>query len=151
MLDRVGVDRAVVALRAFGLGALEPRRLPGPSLALGAADVTLEELVGAYRAPSRGAAGQGAARILGTIPPAPAPQAEAPVVSAGASFLVGEISPIRGHRSLTFGLDSALATRGFAAVTGTSKDMRDNWCLGFSDRYTVGVWVSGRAVSRCRT
>ena len=25
--------------------------------------------------------------------------------------------------------------------TGTSKDMRDNWCVGFSRRYTVGVWV----------
>ena len=25
--------------------------------------------------------------------------------------------------------------------TGTSKDMRDNWALGYSDRYTVGVWV----------
>jgi penicillin-binding protein 1C len=25
--------------------------------------------------------------------------------------------------------------------TGTSKDMRDNWCIGFSEKYTVGVWV----------
>ena len=25
--------------------------------------------------------------------------------------------------------------------TGTSKEMRDNWCVGFSRRYTVGVWV----------
>ena len=25
--------------------------------------------------------------------------------------------------------------------TGTSKDMRDNWCVGFSSRYTVAVWV----------
>jgi penicillin-binding protein 1C len=24
---------------------------------------------------------------------------------------------------------------------GTSTDMRDNWCVGFSRRYTVGVWV----------
>jgi len=50
----------------------------------------------------------------------------------------------------TFGLTSLLATRGFAAVkTGTSKDMRDNWCVGFTDRYTVGVWVgnaSGEAM-----
>jgi penicillin-binding protein 1C len=37
---------------------------------------------------------------------------------------------------------SALVTRGFAAVkTGTSKDLRDNWCVGFTDRYTVAVWV----------
>lgn len=141
VLERVGVDRAVVALRAFGLGALERADYYGPSLALGAADVTLEELVGAYRALARGGR-PGALRIRADDPPAPAPEAEAPVVSAGASFLVGEILADRGHRSLTFGLDSALATRGFAAVkTGTSKDMRDNWCLGFSDRYTVGVWV----------
>jgi penicillin-binding protein 1C len=25
--------------------------------------------------------------------------------------------------------------------TGTSKDMRDNWCIGWSRGYTVGVWV----------
>ena len=29
--------------------------------------------------------------------------------------------------------------------TGTSKDMRDNWALGYSDRYTVGVWVGNFA------
>jgi penicillin-binding protein 1C len=33
--------------------------------------------------------------------------------------------------------------------TGTSKDMRDNWCVGFTDRYTIGVWIgnaSGEAM-----
>ena len=33
--------------------------------------------------------------------------------------------------------------------TGTSKDMRDNWCVGYTDRFTVGVWVgnaSGEAM-----
>ena len=35
-----------------------------------------------------------------------------------------------------------LATRFWSAVkTGTSKDMRDNWAVGWSQRYTVGVWV----------
>jgi penicillin-binding protein 1C len=28
-----------------------------------------------------------------------------------------------------------------AAKTGTSKDMRDNWCIGYTSRYTVGVWI----------
>ena len=28
-----------------------------------------------------------------------------------------------------------------AVKTGTSKDLRDNWCIGWTDRYTVGVWV----------
>jgi penicillin-binding protein 1C len=45
-------------------------------------------------------------------------------------------------RTRTFGFDSVLATRFFSAVkTGTSKDMRDNWAVGYTSRYTVGVWV----------
>ena len=45
-------------------------------------------------------------------------------------------------RARTFGTDSVLATRFWTAVkTGTSKDMRDNWAVGYSQRYTVGVWV----------
>ena len=39
-------------------------------------------------------------------------------------------------------MDSALRLPFWAAAkTGTSKAMRDNWCIGFSDRYTVAVWV----------
>ena len=35
-----------------------------------------------------------------------------------------------------------LVTRSWSAVkTGTSKDLRDNWCIGWTDRYIVGVWV----------
>jgi len=59
-----------------------------------------------------------------------------------------------GARAQTFGIDSALRLPFWAAVkTGTSKAMRDNWCIGFSDRYTVAVWIgnlegdSMRAVS----
>jgi penicillin-binding protein 1C len=34
------------------------------------------------------------------------------------------------------------ATRFWTAVkTGTSKEMRDNWCIGYSKKYTVGVWT----------
>jgi penicillin-binding protein 1C len=72
------------------------------------------------------------------------------VADAAAVHLVTHILADNEARARTFGLDSALATRGFAAVkTGTSKDMRDNWCIGFTDRYTVGVWVgnaSGEAM-----
>jgi penicillin-binding protein 1C len=45
-----------------------------------------------------------------------------------------------------------LATRFWTAVkTGTSKDMRDNWCVGYSERYTVGVWVGNFRASPCGT
>ena len=64
------------------------------------------------------------------------------VADAAAVHLVTDILADNNARARTFGLASALATRGFAAVkTGTSKDLRDNWCVGFTDRYTIGVWV----------
>ena len=72
------------------------------------------------------------------------------VADPAAVFLVTDILADNNARARTFGLASPLATRGFAAVkTGTSKDMRDNWCVGFTDRYTIGVWVgnaSGEAM-----
>jgi penicillin-binding protein 1C len=65
-----------------------------------------------------------------------------PVVDAGAAFIVGDILSDTNARARTFGTDSILATRFWTAVkTGTSKDMRDNWAVGYSQRYTVGVWV----------
>jgi penicillin-binding protein 1C len=64
------------------------------------------------------------------------------VVSQAAAFVVADILADRDSRSVTFGLESPLATRFWSAVkTGTSKDMRDNWCVGFSSRYTVAAWV----------
>ena len=56
-------------------------------------------------------------------------------------------------RAPTFGLDNALATRFWTAVkTGTSKDMRDNWCIGFSRPLhggRMGRQSSRRADARC--
>jgi penicillin-binding protein 1C len=59
-----------------------------------------------------------------------------------AAFIVGDILSDPLARARTFGSDSLLATRFWSAVkTGTSKDMRDNWAVGWSQAYTVGVWV----------
>ncbi len=59
-----------------------------------------------------------------------------------AAFIVADMMSDRAARIVTFGLDNYLNTPFWSAVkTGTSKDMRDNWCIGFSRRYTVGVWV----------
>jgi penicillin-binding protein 1C len=137
LLELVGEEPFVATLSAFGFGALHDSTFYGPSLALGTADVTLWELVSAFRALSRG----GVAGPLTLTPRAAAPK-ERRVLSPQAAFLVGDILSDREGRSATFGLDSPLSTRFWTAVkTGTSKDMRDNWCVGWSQRYTVGVWV----------
>jgi penicillin-binding protein 1C len=109
----------------------------GFSLALGGVDIRLSELTNAYRA----LANQGEWRPL-RFTTAERAKGNKQVLSRQAAFIVADILADKGARALTFGLENPLATRVWtAAKTGTSKDMRDNWCIGFSSRYTVGVWV----------
>ncbi|MCA1855637.1 penicillin-binding protein 1C [Massilia oculi] len=136
----VGVERFHARLRALGLSTLvEDADFYGPALALGAGEVTLLELANAYRTLANGGRHGVPTLRLGAGAKAPS---VAQVLDPAASFVVGDILADRAARSPTFGLRSDLATAYWSAVkTGTSKDMRDNWCLGYSERYTVGVWV----------
>ncbi len=128
-------------LRALGFTTLrESGDYYGYALALGSAEVTLAQLTNAYRS----IANRGAASDLAVVPRSPgaARAMPKPVMDAGASAIVADILADRNARATTFGMSSVLASRVWSAVkTGTSKDMRDNWCVGFTDRYTVGVWV----------
>jgi penicillin-binding protein 1C len=136
-LVMVSPERFAQHLRQLGLPIAHNGDYYGYSLALGSAEVTLASLTNAYRALAQG--GQYTSlRWLkrDALPPA------RPLLSPQASYIVADMLADREARVPTFGLDNALAARYWAAVkTGTSKDMRDNWCVGFSKRYTVGVWV----------
>ncbi|MBI4381256.1 MAG: penicillin-binding protein 1C [candidate division NC10 bacterium] len=139
-LDLVGVETFVEQLRRLGFeGLTESGDYYGPSLALGSADVSLWELVNAYRTLANG----GVWSPLHTTPgDKQANRGRRRLYSEQTAFLVSNILSDRESRSATFGLESPLATRFWSAVkTGTSKEMRDNWCVGYSRRYTVGVWV----------
>ncbi|HKW82803.1 MAG TPA: penicillin-binding protein 1C [Burkholderiaceae bacterium] len=153
----LGPDALVERFNALGLALPQSGGYYGNALALGAADVSLLGLANAYRTLANGglhspiapfglslskpastaiSASTGSARTEGRA------GAGLRVADPAAVFLTTDILADNNARARTFGLTSLLATRGFAAVkTGTSKDMRDNWCVGFTDRYTVGVWV----------
>ncbi|MYN38997.1 penicillin-binding protein 1C [Duganella sp. FT109W] len=136
-LVMTGMERFHERLREVGLSSLtRPAEYYGYSLALGSAEVSLLELSNAYRTLANGG-------MYGAVTLAPqATAASRRVLDARASFIVSDILADRAARSITFGLKNELATTFWAAVkTGTSKDMRDNWCVGYTDKYTVGVWV----------
>jgi penicillin-binding protein 1C len=136
-LVMVTPERFAQRLKALGLPLKRNGDFYGYSLALGSAEVTLADLSNAYRVLANG--GVRTPLRLKADDPRAAPQT---VMDAGASFIVSDILADREARVPTFGLDNALAARYWvAAKTGTSKDMRDNWCIGYSKRYTVGVWV----------
>jgi penicillin-binding protein 1C len=130
-------------------GLVEDGEYYGFSLALGSAEVSLVEQANAFRTFAN----------LGRWSPVhftPGDRAGEPqqIVNPAAAFIVGDILADASARADAFGADSALRLPFWAAAkTGTSKGMRDNWCIGWSDRFTVAVWVgnlegdSMRAVS----
>jgi penicillin-binding protein 1C len=139
-------------LSAAGLRPAHSAGHHGYALALGSADVTLLDLTNAYRMLANGGRltpvrwvpeGRWAARAPAAgPPPANASASARQVFAPEAAWLVSHILADPTARAASFGLDSPLVTRGYAAVkTGTSKDMRDNWCIGSTGRFTVGVWV----------
>jgi penicillin-binding protein 1C len=136
--DMIGVEVFADRLRRVGFsGLVEEGDYYGAALALGSADVTLWQLVNAYRTLANG--GRYSELRLTTDADS---HTSTEVYSPEASFVISDILSDRASRSTTFGLENSLATRYWSAVkTGTSKDMRDNWCVGYTDRFTVGVWV----------
>ena len=141
----LGPDAVFERLNAFGLALPESGSYYGHALALGGADVTLLALTNAYRALANGGLLSPVvthATATGRLPATAPGAAPRRVGDAAAVHLVSHMLADNNARAGTFDLDSQLATRGFAAAkTGTSKDLRDNWCIGYTSRYTVGVWV----------
>lgn len=122
VLGMVGERRVVERLRALGFEDLKDENDYGPSLALGTVDASLWELAQGYRKLSL--------------------YADSKVFSDEAKHQVFESLSIAENRRFTFGVESLLQLPfAVAAKTGTSKDMRDNWCVGFTSEYTVAAWV----------
>jgi penicillin-binding protein 1C len=134
----VGVDAFRDRLWDLGYqGLTEEGGYYGFSLALGSAEVTLLEQVNAYRTLANGGLWSPLRLTMADLRPAPRP-----LLSPQAAWLTGDMMADGNARAATFGFASALHLPFWAAVkTGTSKGMRDNWCIGYTPRFTVGVWV----------
>jgi penicillin-binding protein 1C len=125
-------------LRAAGLALAQSGDYYGYSLALGSPEVSLLALTNGYRTLANGGR-FGETRFMAAQRVA---RRDSSAIDPRAAFIVADILSDSNARARTFGLDSVLGTRFWSAVkTGTSKDMRDNWAVGWSQRYTVGVWI----------
>jgi penicillin-binding protein 1C len=134
-----GVESFRDRLNALGyVGIKREGEYYGYSLALGSAEVTVWQQAQAYRTLARG----GEWSPLTLVPADAHAAASHRLLAPDATFVVSDILGDPAARSVTFGLDSHLDTNFWTAVkTGTSEDMRDNWCIGFSRDFTVAVWV----------
>lgn len=120
VLSMIDEGKVLTLLEKLHFSHLASEEYYGHSLALGTVDVSLWELTQAYRQ-------------LG------APSSPLSLKTRDQLF---EVLAAPEYRRYSFGLDSVLVLPFPTAVkTGTSQDMRDNWCIGWNDDYTVGVWV----------
>ncbi|MCP5111845.1 MAG: penicillin-binding protein 1C, partial [bacterium] len=109
----------------------------GDGLALGNGEVTLFEMVQAYAALARAGEFRRLVWHLDDFGPR-----GRTVFSPEVSSVIAHILSDPGARRREFGASSVLNLPVQTGVkTGTSNDYRDAWALGFSDRYTVGVWM----------
>jgi penicillin-binding protein 1C len=138
VLQSVGVRPMARVLERAGFSTLQhtPEHY-GLGLTLGSLDVQLIELAEAYAVLARGGIARPTRILKGTDR-----GTSQRVFDERHAWLIGDVLSDADARAPQFGLSSVLRTPYWTAVkTGTSKGFRDNLCVGFSDRYTVAVWV----------
>lgn len=141
LLDRVGPLRFSAALRSAGATLHFPTRgaLPSLPIALGGVGISLRDLTMLYAGIPNG----GVVSPLNVVPRTGEPPTER-LFGAAPAWYLGEVlkeANLPDGWSMGQGIERA---RSVAFKTGTSYGYRDAWSLGFSKKYTVGVWV-GRA------
>ena len=138
-LQRAGITTLAHPAAYYGLG-----------LTIGNGEVRLLELTNAYAALARlgvyksfrllkdetamrSGSGRGDAATLGSA---------RRIFDERAAYLLADMLSDNHARAGTFGLNSYLSFDfPVACKTGTSSNYRDNWTLGFTPEFTVGVWV----------
>lgn len=137
-LNRYGsVQECMDLLRALGFELPGTAQNYGLGLAIGNAHITLRELVQAYSVLAR----QGTILPLQTRLPL-REEKPAELLPPHDCYRLADVLSDTEARVPSFGPAPNLRFPfRVAAKTGTSSNFRDNWCVGFTAEYTVGVWV----------
>ncbi|MEM1269719.1 MAG: penicillin-binding protein 1C [Bacteroidota bacterium] len=135
--NALGPDGLYAFLKRAGVTTLpEDRPYYGLSLVLGGAEVRLMELTNLYAGLARGGS-FGSVRLT-TDAPVPAQES---LLSASAAFVVTDVLKQLRRPELPAVWEWAVDVPTVAWKTGTSYGHRDAWSVGYTPRYTVGVWV----------
>ena len=139
--ETVGTTQLLSFLQQLGFSSLrKSAEFYGLGLALGNGEVKLLELTNAYATLARG--GMLRPLLLATSPEVKLTGKTSRVLDEKTAYLVSDMLLDNQARSPAFGLNSSLVVPfEMAAKTGTSKDYKDNYALGYTPRWTVGVWV----------
>lgn len=154
MLATVGIKNAMQNGYNMGIDNWQPTDANladvGYSLVLGGRDVRLIDEMEAYGVFANGGEKMPLVSILevddakGNVLYKYNPPSPQRIFSPEISFLISHILLDNTARSMEFGLYSQLVVAGHPSVsvkTGTTNDIRDNWTVGYTPSFAVGVWV----------
>jgi penicillin-binding protein 1C len=147
----VGIGTLYQSMQMVGITSLtQPVEYYGYGLTLGNAEVSLLELTNGYRTfPNHGVwtpyhLFESAVSVEGyrEVPPDDVREHENPrrVYDERAAYLITDILKDYVARRPAFGNAFHFPFE-CAVKTGTTKDYRDNWTMGYTTEYTVGVWA----------
>lgn len=138
-VQQVGFDAFVNRLVAAGFSSIRKQRKQlGLSVVLGGCGVTLEELTRLFSAFARGGVSSTYAytahdrlhQLAGTR-----------ICSPAAAWLITDILSGIERPDLPNDMLQATGRAKIAWKTGTSYGRRDAWSVGYTPRYTIGVWI----------
>lgn len=145
-LDFVGVSNFIHFLERFGITSLEnDADFYGLALALGDGEISLYNLVKAYSILGN----QGIQKPIRYIlaGPSSGTSTEEKIINPEIAYLITDILKDEGARTESFGENSVLSVPGYSVKTGTSRNFKDNWTIGYSADFTIGVWVGNNDAS----
>ncbi len=153
LLAYVGVKEMLTTAYNMGLTTLEPTNENvnkfGLAITLGGGEVRLLDLTNAFGVLASGGILHEPLAILkvtdskGKVLFEQKKTSGRRVVAEDDCFLVSDILADNNARKEVFGLNSWLNIPGYqvAVKTGTTDDKRDNWTVGYTPSFVLGVWV----------
>ncbi len=141
LADKVGIRTVIQVAQRFGITSPLPPFLP---VAIGAADLTLAEQVGAYTVfPNDGIRIEPHYIRQVTQPDGVPLETRKPTVTEVISVETARQMMTLLRAVTTFGTAAQASTlqHPFGGKTGTTNDYTDAWFVGFSPSVTAGVWV----------
>lgn len=146
VMQLYGISKSITAAKNLGIDTISQDGNYGLTLAIGSAEVPLEQMAHAYTA----FANQGKLYDLQmieniedkfnnkiyTVNPS-----GKQVISKEGAYLLSNILSDNTTRSKIFGSSLTVNGHTVAAKTGTTNDNRDAWAIGYNPQYVVGVWV----------
>ena len=146
VMQQYGIENSINAAKKLGITTLDDDADYGLSLAIGSAEVPLQEMTNAYAAFANG----GNLRDNTTVKEIQnkfsrkiyehSSKSEQAISPQGA-YLISDILSDQNARAAMFGSSLSVAGKNVAVKTGTTDDNRDAWAIGYTPNIAVGVWV----------